>query len=443
MTDRIRNQAPRQGSSLAGSALLIALALALWILASPRPAEGQNVDHLYGQAGAAMEAGRYQDAASLYRQAGQLRPNDAEPLIGLGYALIRMGQLEDAIATLDRALAINPNSSQAHTNMGFALWQYGDRQKAVTSYTIATRLDPTNAMAFYNLGNSYSAMGSPAEAIGPITKAIELQPDFVDAFINLGSVRIALGDPGGAVAPLRRAVSLAQGRPLAHYNLGLALGRTGDMTAAAREHEWLQAESPELASQLHNHLGDALLRARRIDEALQPPAPTAQPETDPSVTLLGQSAGEGQQGWDAAGAEDAIVGLWYGKFTHQDGPTPMGEANLRITKTGPGVYQLQVASGWIKADDDEATPLFSGCVLRFERRAQDMRGDLIFHYSGDSGFFYQNGSPRPVRITLQPGYARTWVRASIAEARTELNGLIRVEDGGQEPTTGEFPETSK
>ena len=430
MANRIRRAGSGRGRGPFRGTGLAPLGLVFWLLMGASPALGQNVDHLYAQAAAAMEAGRYQDAATLFQQAAQLRPNDANPLVGLGHALIRMGRLDDAIVTLDRALAIDPNSSEAHTNMGFALWQSGDRQKAVTSYTIATRMDPANAMAFYNLGNSYSAMGAPADAIGPLTRAIELQPDFVDAFINLGSVHIALGNPGGAVAPLRRAVSLAQDRPLAHYNLGLALGRTDDMTAAAREYGWLQAHDPNLATELHNQLGDALIQARRIDEALPPPTPTPQPETDPSINLLDRSAGEGREGWDATEAEDAIVGLWYGEFTHLDGPTPMGEANLRITKTGPGVYQLQVASGWVKTDDDEGAPLFSGCILRFDRRAQDMRGEVIFHYSGESGVFYRNGSPRPVRITLQPGYARTWVQAYIAGAKTGFDGLVRVEGGG-------------
>lgn len=396
----------------------------------PRGAGAQTLDELYRQAGSAMDQGRFQDAAALYRQAAQLSPGDADPLVGLGFALTRLGQVEEAVAVLDRALALDPNSSDAHTNMGFAHWTLGNRDRAVMEYGIAARLNPDNVQAHYNLGNSHMAMGSAAQAIAPLERVIQLQPNHVDALVTLGAARIFVGDAAGALPSLRQAVSLAPDRSDAHFNLGLALGRAGDMAGAAGEHGWLEASGSELARVLHNQLGDGLFRAKRIREALPQSAPPPQAEADPSVSLLGVSAGEGLAGWDEPGAEDAIVGTWYGEFREASGPTPLGEAHLSITKTDPGTYRVQVTSGWIRTDSDDDAPYFSGCILRFIEKGQDIRGQTVFRYQGESGAFYRDGTPRPVNIGLSPGYARVYVRANIAGASTGSGYLERVEGGG-------------
>jgi tetratricopeptide (TPR) repeat protein len=269
--------------------LLIAITIIVFPLGIPTELLGQDVNHLYQQAGEAIQKGRLQDAAAIFERAAQLRPGDAEPLIGIAFTYIHLNRLQEAITILNRALAINPNSSEAHTNMGFAHWRMGNRDRAVQEYSIAIRMDPSNSQAHYNLGNSYLAMGSPATAIPFLEKAVQLQPNHMDALVTLGAARINMGDPAGAMKPLRRAVSLDPNRADTRYNLGLALGRSGYMSEAAKEFSWLETNNKEFALRLRQQLGDAVVRARLPIGDVPIPEPV-QEEDDSSINLLGQQA---------------------------------------------------------------------------------------------------------------------------------------------------------
>ena len=151
---------------------------------------------------------------------------------------------------------------------------------------------------------------------------------------------------------------------------------------------------------------------------------------DPSITLLGRSAGEGRNQNPEASAEDAIVGSWQGEFSSEGGRHQLGEAILTVTKTGPGVYQLQVTSGWVKTGYREDAPYFTGCMLRAEVSRDMVYGFTMYVYRGESGSYFSDGTPKPVTIRLTPGSygAPPDVQVSIADARnTGFRSLTKVQ----------------
>lgn len=177
--------------------------------------------------------------------------------------------------------------------------------------------------------------------------------------------------------------------------------------------------------------GDGAVRVvqARAHTALPQPQPAPPAETDPSVTLLGVSAGEGVDDWSAPGAENAIVGSWTGAFKMNGGTTPLGEAVLTISRTESGEYLVQVTSGWVKTHFNDDAPYFQQGWIRFVEKRDVVGVFPIFEYEGDSGLVFR-GHPMPMRFYLQPSYDEVRLVAYIGDARpADMSGLTRVSPG--------------
>jgi Flp pilus assembly protein TadD len=67
--------------------------------------------------GAAVSAGRLDDAAARYRELAGLKPNDADIRNNLGILLARTGDLRGAIAAFEAALQCDPSHAAARRNL--------------------------------------------------------------------------------------------------------------------------------------------------------------------------------------------------------------------------------------------------------------------------------------------------------------------------------------
>jgi Flp pilus assembly protein TadD len=124
---------------------------------------------------------------------------------------------------------------------------------------------PDVAYAHFQLGYAFTGLKRVEEARAEYERAMALDPKMPEAPLNLGIVLLEK-NPAAAVAPLRKAVELlpAQSRP--RVLLGVALERSGDVTAAATSFEGAANLDPhDLETQLH--LGKLYLEAKRPADA--------------------------------------------------------------------------------------------------------------------------------------------------------------------------------
>lgn len=83
--------------------------------------EVQDPGHVFEEAGDAYDAGRYPEAATLYRSLLEAGYTDKAVLFNLGNAHFRNGDLGEAVLSYRRAWYGAPRDEDIRTNLGFAL----------------------------------------------------------------------------------------------------------------------------------------------------------------------------------------------------------------------------------------------------------------------------------------------------------------------------------
>ena len=224
------------------------------------------------QAVAYHQAGRLDEAATLYRRIAQDAPGHFDATHLLGVIALQRGDLATAEQLISQALAVKPKDPAALNNLGTTLLR-------------AKRLD---------------------EARGQFERAVRSQPAFVDAQSNLGNVLRQLGRIADAVAPLKRAYAgNAKSAEIANL-LGASLLDTGDGRGAAAVFEAsVKARPRDAQAWLHLAIasqvaGDGKRALEAADQSL-----ALAPET---ARALGARAQALASLGDPAGARDAFAG---------------------------------------------------------------------------------------------------------------------------------------
>ena len=191
---------------------------------------------LYYNAGVASDLLMQADRAiALYRHALEVRPDYSEALNNLGIALATAGRYDDAAEVYRTLLELRgaPDRHMAHCNLGLVYHYLGRLDDAIESFRAAIALEPSFSVAYCNLGNAYYGKGWTERATEMYRLAIEHDPNNVLAYNALGSF-------GEETAPVSKAVvseyenylDIHPWSALVYYNLGVALAARGNSAEA-------------------------------------------------------------------------------------------------------------------------------------------------------------------------------------------------------------------
>src|SRR3954468_5191206 len=126
------------------------------------------------QGSAAMQAGKFDEAISIYEELVTARPADPGLLLNLGMARYMAGRPETAIAPLQKA----------------------------------AKLQPSLAPVALFLGASLLDVGRAKEAVQPLQQAVTAMPENVEAREMLARVKLSLADYAGAATHYRALTGL-------------------------------------------------------------------------------------------------------------------------------------------------------------------------------------------------------------------------------------------
>ncbi len=265
-------------------------------------ADAAKLQARFDKAVALHQAGKLQQAESIYRTVLRSMPHNEQVLSNLGAIYIALGKVEKAEMMLRRALKHKPDFPMALTNLGMVLSERAkydeaedvyrrliaqqpsaadahfnlatllyDRRRfddALAHFEKATSLNPRFANSRFNLGNCYRELGRISEAVDAYKMALELQPGHSGAQINLATV---MRDQGNFDEALRRYRYVLKNEPhnyIARVNLGETLLDLEQAAAALLEFERAIEVESQMAS-AYIHAGNALLRLERRREAVQ------------------------------------------------------------------------------------------------------------------------------------------------------------------------------
>ena len=185
----------------------------------------------------------------------------------LGVALEGQGKFEEAASTYRQALQLEPRVAEIHFNLGVVLGRLGQDEAAIASYRQAISLKPDLTVAYFNLGTCLQEQGRLEEAIANFRKAIAQQPGFYEAYGNLGTVLKKQGKLEEAIACFHKAIAI-HADPLGHFNLATALRDEGKHEEASQEYLKALALNPNYPD-AHNNLGEIFRDRGNMDDAIK------------------------------------------------------------------------------------------------------------------------------------------------------------------------------
>lgn len=199
----------------------------------------------------------YAEAASEYRAAVQLDPQNPDLRLTLGITLAWLNDWDGAISELREAVRLSPNNDRAHESLGAALKGKGDWDGAIAEEREAIRLNPNDPYAHRDLGEALEEKGDWDDAIAEEREAVHLGPNDADLHRDLGIAFGKMQDWDDEVAETRQALRLDPNSPARHHDLGTALGNKGDWDGDVAEQRAAVRLDPNNAA-WHRELGGVL-----------------------------------------------------------------------------------------------------------------------------------------------------------------------------------------
>ncbi|HEX7086055.1 MAG TPA: tetratricopeptide repeat protein [Vicinamibacterales bacterium] len=123
-----------------------------------------------------MAAGRFEEAAGIYRELTAALPQDAGLKMNLGMALQQAGRPRDAIQPLTEATTADPSLTQAWLFLGAAHLELGEAARAVAALARAVQAAPDNPQARRLLADALMEANRPDAALVHYLRLTRLEP---------------------------------------------------------------------------------------------------------------------------------------------------------------------------------------------------------------------------------------------------------------------------
>ena len=205
-------------------------------------ANPKSVEALVGLGRSYAGMGQYARAEQALNEAQRRSPHDPDVLLELARTQIGAGQSAAALANLDAALARRPNDISILTAKGIALDRLSRHAEAQAAYREGLRRDPTDFALLSNLGLSLGLSGNTGEGITILRELVRDGAATANTRGNLALVYGLAGRDRDAAATLASDLSESQIRGnIAYYHelrgllmQGKPIGNLSQPRAAAR-----------------------------------------------------------------------------------------------------------------------------------------------------------------------------------------------------------------
>ena len=231
-------------------------------------AEPAHPDALHYLGLAANDRGKPEAAIALIRRAIDQRPDRATYHLNLGNLLEAQGSVEAALAAYREAARLEPGATDAHFNVGLARLKLSRPTEAETSFRRVAELAPDDAGAYLNLGHALRDQARWDDALTAYARARELRPGWIPAVNGWAYASRAAGYAAQACDAYRESLAKQPNDPVVLNNFGNALGDLGDRLGARDCYRRGIALAPERA-EMHLNLARTHRDVGEVDLALR------------------------------------------------------------------------------------------------------------------------------------------------------------------------------
>ena len=204
---------------------------------------------------------------AMIRRAMALAPGCAPHHNSLAAAYRMLGQDAEAIAEYRSAAALRPGSAEIHNNLAAVLYSLGRQDEAIVEYRRAAFCAPETPEIWCNLAGALAECDQNDEAEVCFRTAVRLRPDFGNALANYGRWLMIRSRWLEAEVWLNEAVRLTPGDTRSWSNLGVAQQEVGHSMDAEASYRRAIALTPTFAD-AHYNLGCLLAVDGRSDQAV-------------------------------------------------------------------------------------------------------------------------------------------------------------------------------
>ena len=131
----------------------------------------------YDKASTYAAQGQWPHALLFYKQASDLKPEEALFQADLGSAFTSVKNYRQGEEALQKAISLNPQLFKAQYFMGHLQYLKGNHQEAISHLLRARQLLPFSSLVSYMLADSYEKMGVKEQAIINYHDVLKLSPE--------------------------------------------------------------------------------------------------------------------------------------------------------------------------------------------------------------------------------------------------------------------------
>ena len=193
------------------------------------------------------QAGRRQEAESLYRQVLGQQPNHAAALHFLGLLLHQTGRSEEGLDLIEQSVTLQPRNADFLNNMGTVMRDLGRVAAAVDFFRGAVDIRPDQLAARDNLGSSLKQLGQFEGAEEIYRGTIGRNPFHVRARIGLAETLQEAGRLDEAIGLFHESLSIRPKDAELLYGLGVTMMEKGKLAEAADLARQAVAIAPAMA----------------------------------------------------------------------------------------------------------------------------------------------------------------------------------------------------
>lgn len=148
-----------------------------------------DINRLFAEGVEHQNAGRWADAAAIYRKIEKSRSGLAPVSWNLGVVLKAQEQWDGALRAFKAAAKAGGTFPGLHFNIGLCLQKLDRLADAADAFKKAVAAEPDDAVGYFNLAAACRELDRVEEAVAAVDRALALRPDFAEALLLQSKLR--------------------------------------------------------------------------------------------------------------------------------------------------------------------------------------------------------------------------------------------------------------